>query len=661
MRLVRLVLRASLPLVLFPVTAQAPAGAQSSPAAVVVFDGSGSMWGNLGTERGSKFDLAREAFRQSFANVSREARVGLVSFGHRRKSDCSDVEVIAAPDVGAAERLPPLIDKLNPRGKGPLVLALREAAKAVPPGAPGSLILVHDGPDNCQQDPCAAAAEIAKANPGLAIHVISVGLEPADAQRMSCVAKATRGKMFEVSDALSLSASVAEAVRLANLDRSTPSTRAKPGGPPPPAPAGEPAAATGPSGLRLSAELASGGPVLTAPVAWRIKRADAEGEVALEKSAAEVSENLPAGSYVVLARYGLVSAQATVEVARKGPTVARFTLQAGTIKLAAKANKNGDALALPLITIASAGEDAAAPRAAEPIWIGRDPDAELIVPAGSYVVRVADGLARRDVSVTVAAGGRADVALVLGTGRLELDAVASQGGESLKDVTFVIAEDDPDAPSGRREVARSAAVPAAFTLTAGTYYVAARLGTAEAKELVAIGTGDIVKRALVLEVGRLSLTAVLDTPPLPQDQPTTFRVLRLEGGAQEIARSTAAAPEFLLPQGRYRVEAQVAANIKSATDVDLVPGKEAKIALKLEAGQVTIKRSSDAAAGSSDGPWEVTDGHGTIVLRSGQGEQRTALLAPGSYVVRSHKGQPQVETTFEIKPGEQRTVELPRL
>ena len=56
------------------------------------------------------------------------------------------------------------------------------------------------------------------------------------------------------------------------------------------------------------------------------------------------------------------------------------------------------------------------------------------------------------------------------------------GGPPLADVVFQVFEDDPDAPQGRRELMRSAAARPSFSLPAGTYYVVARHGAAEARE-----------------------------------------------------------------------------------------------------------------------------------------------------------------------------------
>ena len=122
--------------------------ARSDGPAIVVLDGSGSMWGNIGNERPSKFDLARQALRQSLSNLSPRVKLGLMSFGQRRRADCSDVEVLAPPEAGPPERILSIADKLNPKGKGPLSLALRDAASQMPADTGGSVIVIHDGVDN---------------------------------------------------------------------------------------------------------------------------------------------------------------------------------------------------------------------------------------------------------------------------------------------------------------------------------------------------------------------------------------------------------------------------------------------------------------------------------------------------------------------------------
>src|SRR6185436_6635987 len=105
----------------------ATAARGNEPASVViVFDGSSSMWGAIDGPRGSKLVVAREAVRRALGKIGTQTRVGLAFFGHRR-GDCADVEVIRPPEPVDAPRLMEPLEKLNPRGRGPLALAIREA------------------------------------------------------------------------------------------------------------------------------------------------------------------------------------------------------------------------------------------------------------------------------------------------------------------------------------------------------------------------------------------------------------------------------------------------------------------------------------------------------------------------------------------------------
>ncbi len=483
-----------------PARAQAPA-AQPRPSApaIVIVDGSGSMWANLGQDRASKIDLVRAALRQSLTPLGPQSRIGLMSFGPR----CSDAEVVSPPDAGPGERLMPSVDKFNPRGKGPVALAIREAAKQVPAGTAASIILLHDGPDNCQQDPCAAAAEVAKANPKLVIDIISIGLEKADAQRMACVAKTTKGQMYEVRDASTLNAAVAEALRLANPDPAM--GRAAPEvGLTAPAPTEAP-------GLRLTAALAGVGPALTVPVTWRVTKAEAPNDLVVKRSSPELSLNVAPGSYVVEASLGLAKARQVVEVGSKGRTSAQLGLAAGILKINGHADKDGNALADPIVTVAAISEGGGTSRAAETaVWIARDPTAEIVLPAGTYKVRIEDGLANKEMQVSVTPGNAVEAQMVLGTGRLELSAAANGGAEAMTDVVYTLAEDDPDAPQGRRDVARSADPAPVFILPAGTYYLSAQSGAAEVRDRIAVGSGTTVKHLLTFNAVKLSVAVQVD-------------------------------------------------------------------------------------------------------------------------------------------------------
>ena len=63
-------------LVLLLAAAQARAQ-EAAPTAIIVVDGSGSMWGNLGTDKRPKIEMVREALRALLPSLRTDARVGL--------------------------------------------------------------------------------------------------------------------------------------------------------------------------------------------------------------------------------------------------------------------------------------------------------------------------------------------------------------------------------------------------------------------------------------------------------------------------------------------------------------------------------------------------------------------------------------------------------
>lgn len=648
------------------VSAAVAAEADAPPTVVFVVDGSGSMWGQIGAERRAKLYLAVDAVRQALQPIPPQTRLGLVSFGHRRKADCSDVEVILPPTQRDFDGLLTPLEKLNPKGKGPLTLALREAAAAAA-GTKGrtGIILIHDGPDNCQHDPCAVAAEIAAASPALTISTVGLALEPDDAQRMSCVAKTTGGRSFNATDASELAAAVNEALRLATLDVSPPSpTPAKPRGPMRKDTPLATAIAAGPPRLHLVALLGANEEAIRSPIAWRItKEGDETGQSTRDLSGAEITEELPAGAYRVVARLGLATTEATVAVAPQGETRAEVTFDAGILRAATKSATGASIADGVLMTISASDVRASQSRkgAETPLWISRQSSAELVVPTGIYRIRLETGLASEEQVVSVTRGGLATAELPLGPGRLELATVDKDGGDPLDGVVYTIAVDDQEALGGRREFTRTAAPRPSITLPAGTYYVTARLGAAETRQHLAIGAGDTVKQMLVLPMARLSLRTTLGSKAKPAEQPVLYRILRLDGASpHEVTRSTSPDPDFVLPPGRYRVEARLGSqNAGTEQDVVLASGSKTESAVIFNASQIALRLAGTGYGGLAGGDtyWEIAHVDSRASWRTTEVEPKV-VLAPGRYTVRAESRDRRFKAEFTVGPGEQRMIEV---
>ena len=77
------------------------------------------MWGKLADGQ-TKITVARKVLGDLAAGLPDSVSAGLIAYGHRRKGDCSDIEIVqpvaAAGGPGIASRL----NGLTPRGKTPI-------------------------------------------------------------------------------------------------------------------------------------------------------------------------------------------------------------------------------------------------------------------------------------------------------------------------------------------------------------------------------------------------------------------------------------------------------------------------------------------------------------------------------------------------------------
>src|SRR5690554_1259424 len=123
---------------------------------VIVYDASGSMWGQI--DGVSKIEIARDVMADLVDGWSDDANLGLVAYGHRSEGDCRDIETLIEP--GALDRAS-FIDTVNairPRGKTPISTAVQHAAELLSyRDNPATVVLISDGVESCQADPCALA------------------------------------------------------------------------------------------------------------------------------------------------------------------------------------------------------------------------------------------------------------------------------------------------------------------------------------------------------------------------------------------------------------------------------------------------------------------------------------------------------------------------
>lgn len=182
-----------------------PVLAQSRAAdAILILDASGSMWGQV--EGQTKIVAARKAVDTILARWKPADRLGLMAYGHRAKGECRDIELVVPVGPIDAGAVRGAVQRLNPRGKTPIAASLREAAGILKHTENKStVILVSDGIETCDPDPCAVAAELKKAGVGFTAHVVGFDVtDPLAKTQLQCIARATGGVYLDARNAAGL-------------------------------------------------------------------------------------------------------------------------------------------------------------------------------------------------------------------------------------------------------------------------------------------------------------------------------------------------------------------------------------------------------------------------------------------------------------------------
>ena len=178
------------------------AAAQDQPNTVLVMDGSGSMWGQV--DGVAKITIAQEVVGNLLSDFPAEQGLGLTVYGHRERGECTDIETVVAPAPGTATQISDAVRAIKPLGKTPMTDAVIAAAEALRyTEEKATVILVSDGVETCNPDPCAAARLLEEAGIDFTAHVIGfdIGSDAEALAQMQCIADETGGKFLTADTA----------------------------------------------------------------------------------------------------------------------------------------------------------------------------------------------------------------------------------------------------------------------------------------------------------------------------------------------------------------------------------------------------------------------------------------------------------------------------
>ncbi len=193
--------------VTFEVAATSCYAAPVFPRVMIILDASGSMWGDCAGV--TKIEAARSVLADVVPGIPSEATVGLTVYGHRRKGDCKDIEVLYTAENRDRHALLKTVNSLNPKGETPIALSISQVVAQLGDSERETIIiLVSDGHETCRKDPCGIVRDLKATGVDFVMHVVGFGVSNSEQQELDCLARAGGGRYFAAHDTASLLAAM---------------------------------------------------------------------------------------------------------------------------------------------------------------------------------------------------------------------------------------------------------------------------------------------------------------------------------------------------------------------------------------------------------------------------------------------------------------------
>ena len=167
--------------------------------AIIVLDGSGSMWAQIDGK--ARITIARETLASVMATLPDDLELGFMTYGHREKGNCADIEMLIEPALGTGPAIVAAAEGINPKGMTPISDAVRLAAEDLRfTEQKATVILITDGLETCEVDPCVLASDLESQGIDFTTHVLGFGLSDEEGQQVACLAENTGGQYLSAAD-----------------------------------------------------------------------------------------------------------------------------------------------------------------------------------------------------------------------------------------------------------------------------------------------------------------------------------------------------------------------------------------------------------------------------------------------------------------------------
>ncbi|MEZ5802254.1 MAG: VWA domain-containing protein [Rhizobiaceae bacterium] len=507
----------------------ATAASLAGERAIIVLDASGSMWGQIGGK--PKLEIARETLRTVLKSIPADMELGLIAYGHREKGSCEDIELVVPPATGTAATIIDAAEKMRFLGKTPLTAAVRQAAESLRfTEEKSTVILITDGLETCNADPCALATELEQ-GVDFTAHVVGFGLSEEEGRQVACLAENTGGKYLPAADAGQLTDALEQVVQAE------------------PAPAPQPAPEPAPDfNFAPSATMSEGGPELGRDdnVVWEVYAANADGsrgENVVTDYYGGWKGRLEPGDYIVNARLDHAAVEQKVTIEPDKVATPHFVLDAGRLVIRARASEGAAIADNAAINVRYPGDG-------DTTYYG---EMKAVFPAGEQVLTIKLGDGAVTETIALKAGQTIEKDVIVGVGHAVVNALYVAGGDRVDSGNMFtrIFKAKKKIDGTREELSYAYGPDAAFDLPAGDYVALVEMDQAAVEQPFSIKVGERQDVTAVLDAGVLAISA-----PGAKYIEVSGAARDIQGNRKQFGYAFAETHQTTLPAGDYAVSAE---------------------------------------------------------------------------------------------------------
>ena len=199
MKTLHLVLKALIVFFFVGMISQKVDGQSEKSSILFIYDASGSMWGQMDGK--TKKEIAADILTNTVTGLKDDQQIGFMAYGHRRKSDCEDVEFMIDLENTDKAKVTKAVSSINPLGKTPLANSAKQAISSIESsGIKTTIILITDGIESCNGNLCEVIRLAREKGIDFKLHIVGFGLKDGEAEALKCAAKEGNGNYYDAED-----------------------------------------------------------------------------------------------------------------------------------------------------------------------------------------------------------------------------------------------------------------------------------------------------------------------------------------------------------------------------------------------------------------------------------------------------------------------------